>query len=233
MLTRLKFNQRSQEVGESFDAYLTGLQNLAESCNFCTCPNMSDSLLRDHIVLGIRNEDACKRLLQECDLDLRKCVDISGTSQSATTQLLAIGGKREEIHTVNNADSAMKKRGKQGGRADNLNNQMSRKLKCKFWCKSHVLKKESSPAWGKRGNLCGKMNPWKGSEMCEKKDKVHLVSHDSELSDSDSDQMWPLLRRLMFLSKVSAPRKTSQFIVRCVLMLKPSNCKLTVVSLYA
>ena len=64
---------------------------------------------------------------------------------------------------------------------------MSRKLKCKFCCKSHVLKKELCPAWGKRCNLCGKMNHWKGSEMCEKKVKVHLVSHDSELSDSDSD----------------------------------------------
>ena len=29
------------------------------------------------------------------------------------------------------------------------------------------------------------MNHWKGSEMCEENDKVHLVSHDSELSDSD------------------------------------------------
>ena len=45
---RLKFNQRSQEAGESFDAYLTGLRNSAESRNFCTCPYMSDSLLRDH-----------------------------------------------------------------------------------------------------------------------------------------------------------------------------------------
>ena len=55
---RFKYNQGSQEAGESFDAYLTGLRNLAESCNFCTCPNMSDSLLCDCIVLGIRNEDA-------------------------------------------------------------------------------------------------------------------------------------------------------------------------------
>ena len=31
---------------------------------------MSDSLLRDRIVLGIRNEDARKRLLQERKLDL-------------------------------------------------------------------------------------------------------------------------------------------------------------------
>ena len=110
-----------------------------------------------------------------------------GSYESATTQLQAIGGKLEEVHTVNNADSSMKTRGKRGGRADDLNSQMSRKLRCKFCCKSHVLKKELCPARGKRCNLCGKMNHWKGSEMCEKKDKVHLVSHDSELSDSDCD----------------------------------------------
>ena len=64
-----KFNQRSQEACKNFDAYLTGLWNLAESCNFWTCPNTSDSNLCDRIVLGIRNEDARKRLLQERNLE--------------------------------------------------------------------------------------------------------------------------------------------------------------------
>lgn len=81
----------------------------------------------------------------------------------------------------------MKTRGKRGGRADDLKNQMSRKLKWRFCCNSHVLKKKLCPAWDKRCNFCGKMNLWKGSEMCQKKDKMHLVSQDSELSDSDSD----------------------------------------------
>ena len=31
------------------------------------------------------------------------------------------------------------------------------------------------------------MNHWKGSEICERKDKVHSVSQDSNPSDSDSD----------------------------------------------
>lgn len=57
---RFKFNQRNQEAGENFDAYLTALRNMAD-----TCPAMSDSLLRDPIVLGIKNEDARKRLLQD------------------------------------------------------------------------------------------------------------------------------------------------------------------------
>ena len=95
-----KFNQWHQEDGESFDAYLTALRNLAVSCNFCTCANMSDSLLRDRIVLGIRNEDARKRLLQERKLDLKKYIDICRPSESVATQLQAIGGKLEEVHTV-------------------------------------------------------------------------------------------------------------------------------------
>ena len=71
---RFKFNQRDHEVGESFDAYLIALRNMAETCNFCTCPAMSDSLLRDRIVLGIKNDDARKRLLQERKLNLKKCI---------------------------------------------------------------------------------------------------------------------------------------------------------------
>ena len=69
---RFKFNQRNQ-VGESFDAYLIALRNMAETCNFCTCPRMTDSRLRDRIVLGIKNGNARKWLLRERKLDL-KCL---------------------------------------------------------------------------------------------------------------------------------------------------------------
>lgn len=57
---RLEFNQCIQEAGESFDAYLTALRNVTETCNFCTRQAMSDSLTQDHIVIRIRSEDARK-----------------------------------------------------------------------------------------------------------------------------------------------------------------------------
>ena len=53
---RFKFNQRSQADGETFDNYLTELKNMRKTCNFCQC--LSDSLLRDRIVLGIRDDIA-------------------------------------------------------------------------------------------------------------------------------------------------------------------------------
>ena len=92
-----KFNQKNQEVGEvGFHTYLIALRNMAESCNFCSCPAMSDSLLRDRIALGIQNEDARERLFQERKLDLKRGIDICRASESATTHLQAFGGKHEE-----------------------------------------------------------------------------------------------------------------------------------------
>ena len=47
---RYCFNNRNQESGESFDAYLTALRTLAKTCNFGP---QTDELIRDRIVCGI------------------------------------------------------------------------------------------------------------------------------------------------------------------------------------
>ena len=48
---RYVFNRRNEGTEESFDSYLAEIRNLAKSCNFCDC--MSDSLIRDRIVMGV------------------------------------------------------------------------------------------------------------------------------------------------------------------------------------
>ena len=152
---------------------------------------MGDSLLRDRIVLGIKNEEARKRLLQHRKLDLKKCIDICRTSESATAHLQAIGGKHNEVHQVNPGTNDSRETGdKQGestGSSSERKNIQPRKLKCKFCLQSHVLKKELCLAWGKRCNVCRKMNHWKGSEFCAMKKKVRSVNQSPDCSDSDSD----------------------------------------------
>ena len=96
---------------------------------------MKDSLIRDRIVLGIRKEDARKRLLQERKLDLKKCIDICRISEGATTHMQAIGGKLEEVHWINEAKGPPKTSGRRSDRPEHLpdrSNSQSRKLKCKF-----------------------------------------------------------------------------------------------------
>ena len=65
---RFIFNRRDQEENESIDLYVTVLRKLAQTCNFCSC--LHDSLIRDRLVLGIRDESIRKKLLQEKKLSL-------------------------------------------------------------------------------------------------------------------------------------------------------------------
>ena len=51
---RFIFNRRDQEENESIDQYMTVLQKLAQTCN---------SLIRDRLVLGVRNKSIRKKLL--------------------------------------------------------------------------------------------------------------------------------------------------------------------------
>ena len=83
-----------------------------------------------------------------------------------------------------------KKSGKRSERYESLSerkNTQLRKLKCKFCLQPHIMKKKLCPAWGKRCNVCRKMNHWKGSEFCRMKEKVRSVNQDYDCCDSDSD----------------------------------------------
>ena len=78
--------------GESFDNYLTAVESLAKTCNFAT---LYDSLLRDCLVIGIRSNNTRKRLLQERQLDLFKCIDICRASETSERQMKAIDSEEK------------------------------------------------------------------------------------------------------------------------------------------
>ena len=70
---RYRFNKRVQEPNESLDAYVTALRTLAKTCNFGVLEN---SLIRDRIVIGVRDNQARKKLLQVSKLTLKERIDI-------------------------------------------------------------------------------------------------------------------------------------------------------------
>ena len=82
---RFIFNQRNQEENESIDQYVTVIRKLAQTCNFCNCLN--DSLLRDRLVLGIRDESPRKKLLQEKKLTLSRAIDIGRSGEKTNLRL--------------------------------------------------------------------------------------------------------------------------------------------------
>lgn len=81
---RFTFNKRDQEPNETIDAYVAMLQTLARTCKY---EALEDEMIRDQIVLGIRDNSTCKKLLQEKKLDLQICIDICRANEKTASQL--------------------------------------------------------------------------------------------------------------------------------------------------
>ena len=58
-----------------------------------------DSLIRDRIVVGTKDNGTRKRLLQESKLTLNKCIDICLSSEATSVQPQAMG-KQEDLKFV-------------------------------------------------------------------------------------------------------------------------------------
>ena len=72
MYESYKFFSRSQHAGETVEAYITVLYKLSSTCNFGT---MTERLIKDILVIGIRDDKAREKLLAKEQLDLETCID--------------------------------------------------------------------------------------------------------------------------------------------------------------
>ena len=82
---RYCFNKRDKLSTETVDNFVVELKTLAKTCNFCDC--LRDSLIRDRIVLGIKNEQTTKKLLRMRDLTLNKCIDVCCSEEVTAMQM--------------------------------------------------------------------------------------------------------------------------------------------------
>ena len=150
------FNQRVQEVGESSDAFLTALRSLAKTCNF---GSMLDRMIRDRVVVGIRESGTRKKLLAENKLTLNKCIDICRASKTTSKQLKEMT-HAEEVSTITTGNPKSKNvaRPNKGRKPSKVQRPVHSKplpqIKCKFCHKTQPRKKELCPAWQRRCNDC-------------------------------------------------------------------------------
>ena len=68
---RAKFNSRKQELSEPVDVFITALYTLAENCNYGT---LHDEMVRDRIVVGIRDSSLSEKLQLDAELTLSTAV---------------------------------------------------------------------------------------------------------------------------------------------------------------
>ena len=66
---RARFNKRVQLVGESAEQYITALYQLAENCNY---DELKSEVIRDRLVVGIRDNNLSQHLQMDPELTLDK-----------------------------------------------------------------------------------------------------------------------------------------------------------------
>ena len=103
---RFMFNSATQSSEEGIDEFVNRLRKMASSCKYGA---LTDEMIRDRIVIGVRDKDSKLRLLKEDELDLNKALSICRSNEAASKQLKFM--KQEEIQTdeqVNTVDSQAK-----------------------------------------------------------------------------------------------------------------------------
>ncbi len=173
---RFLLNKRHQLDGETFESYYASICSLIKTCNYCM--NCIDSILRDRIVLGVKDSATQTELLKLRDLTLKTAVDTCKAAETVSAHSIAM--HKSESETVNKIKLHVKKKAPM---------KYSSKPKCKFCDNNHEFKKELCPAYGKICTRCGGKNHY--AAVCKNKPKNRSQKDTVNIID-DSDCEWIL-----------------------------------------
>lgn len=168
-----KFFSRMQQEGEKFDNFLAEIKKLSQTCEFGT---MADRMIRDRIVLGIRDKMLQERLLRIEDLNLQKAVDCCRTAEISKLQAKNLQGEKPEI------DSLRKKVHQK------FNKSKGKEMTTIFDCRRCGMKHgpRECPAYGKKCKKCGKLNHFaigcKVKKIKELTEQINVESASKESS---------------------------------------------------
>lgn len=184
---RFVFNCRNQVEGETFEQFYSNLRSLVKTCMYCD--KCLPSMVRDRIVLGIRDSCLQTELLKVRDLTLEKCIDICKAAENATAQNRIL--RPDTVNKVTHENRGYREKNDKG----KVNYEKPKK-DCWFCGLKHVFVKEKCPAFGKKCAACGLNNHF--AQMCRsqksqcsqnkeaKTKRGHKIHNVCEMSDSDS-----------------------------------------------
>ncbi|UYV79315.1 K02A2.6-like [Cordylochernes scorpioides] len=164
------FFRKFKIKNQSFDDFVTKVKNKAVDCDF---GDLTESLIRDRIVLGVLDKNLTERYLQDPDLTLSKAIALGRAAESSRTQLKEI---KEEKHLVI--------------KIQNIN--LQRKIKFFKACRKCASKHNygNCPAYGKQCNKCKKPNHYAKCcknkivhDIAENDIYMHVLSVDNILRD--------------------------------------------------
>ena len=187
---RYRFNKCNQEVGEGFDTYLGEIRRLAKNCHF---EAVEESMLRDRIVVGLRDDATRRKLLQARNLTLKDAIDMCRASEVAGRQLKAMATP-EDVQSLKSTHPSQR-RGRRG--AGNAGDRFSRRGQsatrrersaerpCRYYCgRQHAAEKQACPAFGQTCSRCKKLHHF--ASVCRSAESGPTrPRHVQEMSETD------------------------------------------------
>ena len=150
-------------AGETVEQFVTDLKLKAKTCAF---GDMSDSMIRDRIVLGIASQRVRERLLREDNLNLANAIKICQAAEATQRQITTLGNDALDTHnssvhyckTKGRGQYKPRKQPNEAKRAATTNNTQ----KCGNCDTAHPPQK--CGAYNKGCNNCGKLGHF--SKVC-------------------------------------------------------------------
>lgn len=184
IINTYNFNSRNQEDGETFDSFYAEIRKLVKCCNY---EDQENRMLRDKIVMGIRDRNLQRKLLENRNLTLDSAVDQCRAAELSQEHIKIIQ-KQEDLLKVD-AVTARNPKAKYklfgSHKTDQNSNNYSKDFyHCKKCNREHGPRQ--CPAFGKICSICNKPNHFaKGckNKKIESIEKYENTSNDNFVHD--------------------------------------------------
>ncbi|UYV79257.1 K02A2.6-like, partial [Cordylochernes scorpioides] len=176
---RAKFNSRIQEDREPVDEFITSLYKLADSCEF---ESLHEQLIRDRIVVGVRDKALSERMQLDSELTLEKAVKMVRQQEAVRQQQVDLQrpSTSQKVNQVRfNSRKLSPKQQQQPSKKEKSAKTRTRCPKCGGFTHREG---QACRAEGKRCNLCSKTGHF--ANCCpDKQAKTAEVKAVSELDE--------------------------------------------------
>ena len=174
---RARFNRRSQQEGERAEQYIMALYDLAENCEYGT---LQSEMIRDRLVVGIRDTALSERLQTDAELTLEKAKKTIRQREAVhEQQCLLKGAEPKTLEAVQHGNYRKQRDGRRpGGKNKPSGWSFNSKNKCTR-CGKGAHSRDKCPAKDAKCHRCKKKGHY--GAMCFAKSTAASV--ESEAAD--------------------------------------------------
>ena len=185
---RFAFNLCVQR-DETVNSFANKLRKLAAPCKY---GELTDELIRDRLIIGLKDTNLKARLLRQKDLDLAKALQLCTSSEIAGEQLRKM--QNDESRAVEEVRKMEFSRRRQHQRPPKYTHKppkadgktaVSSLNKCNYCGGTHKRDREHCPAYGATCKNCNKQHHF--AKVCKKK-AVHLLTDNGDQYNICSDE---------------------------------------------